>query len=112
MGNPDIVAPRESGFTIEPGHFAHRCADLTGIDPSFFGKPFANIYDIAFARLGAVDKGRVVMVGDSLHTDVLGARVAGVGAALVTGWGFWGGADPGPAIRLSGLAPDFLLDRP
>ena len=112
VGNPDIVAPREAGFTLEPGHFAHRCADLTGVAPAFFGKPFAGIYELAFARLGPVDRRRVVMVGDSLHTDVLGARVAGVAAALVTGWGFWSGTDPRPAIRSSRLAPDFLLDRP
>lgn len=112
VGNPDIVAPRERGFTVEPGWFAHRAADRAGAAPAFFGKPFANVYDIAFARLGRLDRSRVVMVGDSLHTDVLGARTAGVAAALVTGWGFWHGADPAPAIRASGLAPDFLLDRP
>lgn len=112
VGNPDIVAPREGGFTTEPGHFAHRCADLTGLEPRFHGKPFAGIYDLAFARLGAADRGRILMVGDSLHTDVLGARVAGVAAALVTGWGFWAGTDPNNAICSSGLMPDFLLRRP
>jgi HAD superfamily hydrolase (TIGR01450 family) len=112
VGNPDIVAPREGGFTVEPGHFAHRCADRAGLEPRFHGKPFAGIYDLAFARLGAVDRRRVLMVGDSLHTDVLGARVAGVASALVTGWGFWAGSDPVPAIRASQLMPDFLLGRP
>lgn len=112
VGNPDIVAPRETGFTIEPGWFAHAVADRAKIVPAFFGKPFPEVYEIAFARLGPVDRGRVVMVGDSLHTDILGARVAGVAAALVTGWGFWSQADPVPAIRASGLTPDFLLDRP
>ncbi|MBP7002945.1 HAD-IIA family hydrolase [Amaricoccus sp.] len=112
VGNPDIVAPREAGFTIEPGRFAHLCADRTPVVPRFYGKPFPDVYAMAFERLGQVDRSRVVMVGDSLHTDVLGARVAGVAAALVTGWGFWSGVDPGPAIRASRLAPDFLLERP
>ncbi|MEO9461134.1 MAG: hypothetical protein ABJG29_00710, partial [Marinomonas sp.] len=31
VGNPDIVAPRETGFSIEPGHFAHRLADQSGV---------------------------------------------------------------------------------
>lgn len=52
VANPDIVAPRETGFSAEPGHFAHRLADQTGIAPEFFGKPFTNIFDLAFDRLG------------------------------------------------------------
>ena len=64
VGNPDIVAPRETGFSVEPGHFAHRLADQTGIMPEFYGKPFADIFDLAFKRLGHVDRSRVVMVGD------------------------------------------------
>ena len=28
VGNPDIVAPRATGFSVEPGYYAHRLADL------------------------------------------------------------------------------------
>ncbi len=35
VGNPDIVAPRENGFSTEPGSFAHRLADETGVSPQF-----------------------------------------------------------------------------
>ena len=51
VGNPDIVAPREDGFSIEPGHFAHRLADRTSVEPQFFGKPFGNIFDLTFSHL-------------------------------------------------------------
>lgn len=112
VGNPDIVAPREQGFSTEPGHFAHRLADRTGVAPEFFGKPFANIFDLAFVRLGAVDRSRVVMVGDSLHTDILGAQTAGVGSALVAGYGFFAGQDVEDAIRRSGIVPDVIVERP
>ena len=112
VANPDIVAPRESGFSTEPGHFAHRLADATGVEPAFFGKPFANIYDLAFSRLGPFDPARALMVGDSLHTDILGARVAGIRSALIAGYGFFAGADVDGPIRQTGLAPDFILDRP
>ncbi|WP_084794593.1 HAD-IIA family hydrolase [Pseudoponticoccus marisrubri] len=112
VGNPDIVAPRETGFSIEPGYFAHRLANATGITPLFFGKPFANIYDLAFARLGPVDRSRVVMVGDSLHTDVLGAQTAGIASALVTGHGFFDGTDARAAMQAAGIFPDIWLDRP
>ncbi|WP_346425919.1 HAD-IIA family hydrolase [Thioclava sp. F42-5] len=112
VGNPDIVAPREIGFTQEPGHFAHRLADATGIAPEFFGKPFTNIYDLAFARLGPVDPARVLMVGDSLHTDILGAQAAGIRSALIAGYGFFGGEDAQAAIAICGICPDFVLQRP
>ena len=113
VGNPDIVAPRESGFSTEPGHFAHRLADVTGIAPEFFGKPFGNIFDLAFARLDPIpDKSRILMVGDSLHTDILGAQVAGVRSALVAGYGFFASGDPLPAIERAGIRPDYIIDRP
>lgn len=112
VANPDIVAPRETGLTAEPGHFAHRLADNTGVAPQFFGKPFGNIYDLAFARLGPVDRARVVMVGDSLHTDILGAQTAGVQSALITGYGFLAGRDADDMIARSGIVPDFLVATP
>ncbi|MBD3677865.1 MAG: HAD-IA family hydrolase [Rhodobacteraceae bacterium] len=112
VGNPDIVAPREKGFSTEPGHFAHRLADRTGAAPEFFGKPFNNIFDLAFKRLGPVEKSRVVMVGDSLHTDILGARSAGVASALISGYGFFAGQDVAAAISRAGIVPDFVVGRP
>lgn len=112
VGNPDIVAPRENGFSTEPGHFAHRLADRTGAVPEFFGKPFANIFDLAFRRLGPVDKSRVLMVGDSLHTDILGARNAGVRSALISEYGFFAGQDVAAAISRAGITPDFVASRP
>ena len=93
VGNPDIVAPRATGFSVEPGYYAHRLADRTGVEPEFFGKPFANVFDLAFSRVDGIDRSRIVMVGDSLHTDVLGAQVAGIASALVTGHGFLAGRD-------------------
>lgn len=112
VANPDIVAPRENGFSAEPGYFAHRLADKTGITPEFFGKPFGNIYDLALARLGGIDKSRVLMVGDSLHTDILGAQTAGISSALVSEFGFFAGEDIAAAIATSGIVPDYVVARP
>lgn len=113
VGNPDIVAPRETGFSIEPGHFAHRLADATGVAPVFFGKPFGSIFDIAIERVGAgLSRDRMVMVGDSLHTDILGARTAGIASALISGYGFFSGHDPWDAISRTGIIPDYVLERP
>ena len=111
VGNPDIAAPREGGPSREPGHWAHRLADRTGIEPVFHGKPFPAIYDLAFARLGGRPD-RAAMVGDSLHTDVLGAQAAGIASVLVTGHGVLRGRDAGAAIRASGIRPDHVVPNP
>ena len=101
--NPDIVAPREAGFTWEPGHFA--CALPGPVD--FHGKPFGGAFRAALASLDLPAE-RVVMVGDSLHTDVLGGRAAGCATALVAAHGFFAGLDPAPFIAASGIVPDFI----
>ena len=113
VGNPDIVAPREGGFSTEPGHYAHCLADRTGIIPEFYGKPFADIYQLAFARLHPKPpRDRILMVGDSLHTDILGAQAAGIHAALVTGYGFFAEGDAEAAIARAGIVPDVTARRP
>ncbi|MFW2541966.1 HAD-IIA family hydrolase [Primorskyibacter sp. 2E107] len=113
VGNPDIVAPRDMGFSTEPGYFAHRLADRTGVVPEFFGKPFSNIYALAFARLSPLpDPARILMVGDSLHTDILGAQAAGLSSALVTGYGLFGGQSVDAALDKAAIRPSFLTTRP
>lgn len=109
VGNPDIVAPREGGLSLEPGHFAHRLQDVAGVTPLFFGKPFANVFEMALARAGT---GRAVMVGDTLQTDILGGRAAGLATALVTGHGALRGLDVDAAIARSGIVPDFIMRDP
>ncbi len=112
VGNPDIVAPREIGFSVEPGHYAHRLADQTGIKLQFFGKPFKNIFDLAFAQIDNLNLERTVMVGDSLHTDILGGHTAGIKTALIANYGFFAGQDVHSSIISSGIKPNYVLLRP
>ena len=109
VGNPDIVAPREDGLSREPGYFAHQLADHTGVLPEFFGKPFTSIFDMALAKVPGVDKARIVMVGDTLHTDILGGQAAGVLTALITDHGALKGLDPHQAMQQSGITPHFTM---
>ncbi|MFT6447041.1 Haloacid Dehalogenase Superfamily Class (subfamily) IIA [Sulfitobacter pontiacus] len=110
VGNPDLVAPRETGLSREPGWFAHRLADRTGVMPVFLGKPFGQVFDIALGRFNrALPPERVLMVGDTLHTDILGGAQAGFATALVTGYGSLTGLDVTDAIAQAGLSPDFIV---
>jgi glycerol-1-phosphatase len=110
VANPDVVAPREGGLTLEPGHFAQEIAAATGIAPAFYGKPYANAFDAALTFIGSsVPRHRIAMVGDTLHTDVLGGRAAGLGTILIARHGLFRGLDPWPFIERSGIVPDCVV---
>ena len=106
VGNPDLVAPRESGLTVEPGFWAHDLQDRTGIAPAFFGKPYVAAFDIAAARIGG---GRLAMVGDTLHTDILGGQAFGAETILVARHGLFAGQPVEPFIARSGIVPTWIL---
>jgi len=106
--NPDLVAPRETGLSCEPGFFTHALADRTGVVPQFFGKPFGNAFQAVMDRLGTVLPERVAMVGDTLHTDVLGGAAAGMKTVLIEEHGLFKGHDVATYMRRCGIYPDFI----
>lgn len=112
LANPDLVSPAEHGLVEEPGSLAHRLADETGAPILGFGKPYGAIFARALASLPGVARDRVVMVGDTLHTDILGGRAAGLRTALVTGHGALRGLDAAQAMASSAIWPDFVMDGP
>jgi ribonucleotide monophosphatase NagD (HAD superfamily) len=48
------------------------------------------------------------MVGDTLHTDILGGQAAGMKTMLITAEGALQGMDIPDCIAQSGIAPDFI----
>lgn len=108
VANPDLVAPREAGLTLEPGFYAHALQDRLGITPVFHGKPFPSVYAAAQARLGGIAPQKITMVGDTLHTDVLGAQARGWNTALITAHGLFAGHDVSEFIARSGIVPDWI----
>lgn len=106
IGNPDLVAPREGGLSVEPGFWAHDLQDRSGTVPRLLGKPYPEAFRTALAGLGP---GRHAMIGDTLHTDILGGQAAGLAGILVTDHGLFAGHDPGPFIAASGIVPDISL---
>jgi HAD superfamily hydrolase (TIGR01450 family) len=110
VGNPDIVSPEPGHMNCEPGYYAHRLAAATAVAPILLGKPFAPVYAMARRHHADVPPHRVLCVGDTPHTDVLGGRSAGFRTLLVED-GFCAGRD---AIALSaecGIWPDFVAPR-
>ena len=109
VGNPDIVAPNVNYLSLEPGYYAHELGSALKIKVKFFGKPFSNIYDLAFSQLPNIHPSRVVMVGDTLHTDVLGGAAYGIKTALVTDHGLFSGYDYAEFINKTRIVPDFII---
>lgn len=108
IANPDLVAPREGGLTLEPGLFGHDLLDRLQINTHWFGKPFPEAFAEGIARTGLSPE-RLAMVGDTLHTDVLGGAAAGCRSVLVTDHGLFAGRDTAPFIAASGIRPDFIV---
>lgn len=110
IGNPDLVAPDEAGFYKQPGAFAHEIADALGIQPVFFGKPYGNAFELIIDTLSeAVKRRRILMIGDTLHTDILGGAAAGFATALVTKHGVMRDMDVAGCIAASGIRPDLII---
>lgn len=112
VGNPDLVAPNEHHLSLEPGYFAHQLSQINGVSLHFFGKPFANIFQLACQGLEATPRRRILMVGDTLHTDILGGAAYGIKTALVTGHGLFAKQDITPYITQSGIVPDYMMVSP
>ena len=111
IANADLAAPREDGFTLEPGHYGHLVADAFPSWVRFFGKPFQDVYEIVEGTLPGIERKRIAMCGDTLHTDILGAAAFGWRTVLVTADGLFAGLDAEGYCRRCDLYADWRLDK-
>ncbi len=111
IGNADLAAPRDVGFSVEPGHFGHLIADRYPGCVRFFGKPFPEVYDLIEATLPGVLPKKIAMCGDTLHTDILGAAARGWRSVLVTKDGLFAGHDAKAYADKAALYADWCLER-
>ncbi|QED22913.1 HAD hydrolase-like protein [Candidatus Deianiraea vastatrix] len=102
--NPDIIVKQKAKnaqFTKEGelkgvivkdknGHLDFLCAghiaklyEEIGGSVSYFGKPFADIYNEIFNYLGNINKEKIIAIGDSFETDIKGANGVNIKSALV-----------------------------
>ncbi|WP_372995039.1 HAD-IIA family hydrolase [Marinobacter sp.] len=107
VANPDLVAPRGDCLTMEPGYFAHLLMDQCPVQPEFFGKPYQPAFDAVLEKLTGIDPADILMVGDTLHTDILGGQAAGMKTMLITAEGALQGMNIPDCIAQSGIAPDY-----
>lgn len=87
-GNPDVVVERGDRLEYCAGAIADLYATMGG-EVLYAGKPYRPIYDMALAKAAevsgrAVALNRVLAIGDSVRTDLKGARTAGLDFLFVT----------------------------
>ena len=81
--NPDISIPKGNIIRYCAGYFA-RIIEEHGGTVVYTGKPKEVIYQHIFKRsAGVVPKNRILMIGDTFETDILGAQKVGIDSALV-----------------------------
>ena len=86
--NPDIVVERGDRLIYCAGAIAELYRELGG-EVIFYGKPHRPIYERAMALAGErqghqIDRKRVLAIGDSVRTDLTGARAFGIDCLFVT----------------------------
>ena len=111
IANADIAAPRDHGFSLEPGHYGHMLADRGLKNISFFGKPYPEVFQMVGDTLNGVRRDRIAMCGDTLHTDILGAAAQGWRTVLVEHDGMFCGVDTHDYRTSSGITPSWRLSR-
>lgn len=83
--NPDLEVIKISGGRFPcAGAIAKEYLALGG-KVEWFGKPYDAVYKYAHKLLGGIDKKQILAVGDSLETDIPGAKNFTIDSALVTG---------------------------
>ena len=80
--NPDLVVHRLGKVEICAGGIAERYEEMGG-RVRWHGKPHRSIYESGLRLMGAVEKSRVLAVGDSFRTDIRGANGAGIDSLFV-----------------------------
>ena len=80
--NPDVSVNRNGVLGIGPGALAEYYEKLGG-RVIFFGKPYEEIYNLSLDQLSDVDPHRILVIGDSVNTDIAGANRCGLDSLLV-----------------------------
>ncbi|MGY3652636.1 HAD superfamily hydrolase (TIGR01459 family) [Bradyrhizobium sp. LM4.3] len=86
--NPDIVVEKGDRLIYCAGAIAELYRELGG-EVLFYGKPHRPIYERAMALAGErqghqIDRKKVLAIGDSVRTDLTGAREFGIDCLFVT----------------------------
>ena len=111
VANTDRTYPVSNNqINIAIGGIANMLEDIVGKRFIRFGKPDVPLFIYAYEKLSSIKsipKDKILMVGDTLHTDILGGNKFGIHTALVLS----GNTLPDQyhfLINSSGIIPDYV----
>ncbi|SER37113.1 HAD-IIA family hydrolase [Neolewinella agarilytica] len=112
VANTDLLYPVSANdVALATGSIARLAEYVLGRRFVSFGKPASQMFQFAIDSMAGqapdLTPADILMVGDTLHTDILGGNTFGVSTALVLS----GNTQPETAeleIRSSGILPDFV----
>lgn len=117
VANPDMTANEGGRFVVRQGTIGKLYQEMGG-NVVTYGKPDPRIYDVLLERYcPTVCKDKVLMIGDTLRTDIKGAQRAGICGALVIEGGVTEyemktqGLSLEEYIKKEGIYPDYIWDR-
>ena len=100
---PEKVDHSLGRVELTVGAYGQMLEDAADIKATYIGKPSTGMFDAALEDINA-DRDRVLMIGDRIATDILGARRAGIKSVLVKTGEF-------KESDLAGdVQPDFIVD--
>ncbi len=113
VANTDNIYPvAKNDVSIAIGGIATMIESIVGKRFLRFGKPDSQIFIFAYAhvrRFKPVGKSEILMIGDTLHTDIIGANKFGLDTMLV----LTGNTSPDDAetrIKATGIIPDYICE--
>jgi HAD superfamily hydrolase (TIGR01458 family) len=80
---PEIVDNSMGELELNVGAYGKMLEEAANIKATYIGKPNRYVFEIALHTMEIAEKNKILMVGDRVSTDILGARNVGLKTALV-----------------------------
>ena len=113
VANSDNLYPvSHNDVSIATGGIAKLVESIINKKFIHFGKPDTQMFNFAFEdinRYSEYNKEEILMVGDTLHTDILGGNKFGIKTALVLS-GNTSASEMEMDIRSTGIIPDYICE--
>jgi len=114
VANSDLIYPvARNDVSIATGAIARLVESIVGRKFIYYGKPDVQMFLYAYEDLRKdnpdLDKSKILMVGDTLHTDILGATKFGIDTVLVLS-GNTSKVDADWMIKSTGISPDYICE--
>jgi len=101
---PEVVDNSMGELELNVGAYGKMLEEAANVKATYIGKPNRYVFEIALNTMEITEKNKILMVGDRIGTDILGAKKMGLKTALVKTGEFRESDLESP------IAPDYIFD--